>query len=99
MWRDTSLAPASNLGGTVKKVSSCMSMSPGSLLLVTSISTLTASVVPLGSPGGPFAHILATQCGSGDAPALMQTTVTTIGAPMSSTPPTKNNTRQSSSAK
>ena len=60
MWMDTSLAPASSLGGTVKKVSSCTSTSPGSLLLVTSISTLMVLVVPLGSPGGPFAHSLAT---------------------------------------
>ena len=59
MWRDTSLAPASSLGGTVKKVSSCTSTSPGSLLLVTSISTLTASVFCIRAGASPLPHYVA----------------------------------------
>ena len=49
-------APASSLGGTVKKVNSCTATSPGSLLLVTSISTLTVSVVCIEAVASPLPH-------------------------------------------
>ena len=98
MWRDTSLAPASSLGGTVKKVSSCTAMSRGILATC----HLHFHLDGVGPEFGLPQRAIRPQLGHvvlqmGD-PALRQMTDMAIGALMSSMPPTKKNARPSSSA-